>query len=544
MKVALVIAVDLEHAPPGGRSRLADALCGEPVLRRTFKRALLAKRPSAILVLTPAAQRAATADLLSGLPVEIATHDFSAPPYAALVRAGRAWGLDGWRGGIGGLCVFDEDANMAALSAWAERSDVDAVAVVPAHAALVAPDLIDGAIAHYQRVANVFGMVFTPAPPGLAPVVFSREFVMDMAPTAQPPGSVLAYRPSHPAVDMTGRDACFRPAAVVLETPGRLLADTARSFRSVERLVAAGATEWDAERIARRLRDGEFEVPLDAPEEIEIELTTSDAQTDGSILRPRGGPVPPRGPMTAATMGRIAESLRSMEDVRIVLGGFGEPLEHSQAIEALRLFRDSGAAAVALRTNGLAGDEAVDAALFELPVDVLHVTIDAATPQTYRAVHGNDGFEHVMARVERWMSWRVQRGQVRPLIVPELCKSTLTLADMESFFDHWFARLGWCSITGYSHCAAQRADLAVMPMAPPRRIPCRRLWTRMMVLADGSVVACDQDFAARAVLGNVNESPLRDIWTGGALASLRSAHFGAAYDAHPLCPHCDEWHRP
>lgn len=544
MKLPIIIPADLELAPPGGRSRLADMLCGEPVLRRTVQRALLSKRAGAVVVLTPAPQRAAAADLLSGLAVEIAAHDCSAPPYAALVRAGRAWGLDGWRGGIGGLCVFDEDANMPALAEWVAQSNADAVAVVPAHAAVVAPDLIDGAIAHYERVADIFGMVFTPAPPGLAPVVFSREFIADMAPTGQPPGSVLAYRPSHPAVDMTGRDACFRPGAVVLETPGRLLADTVRSFRRVERMLTAGAADWNPEQIARRLRDHEFDAPADGPDEIEIELTTSDSHSSDSILRPRGGVVPQRGPMTRDTMERIVEALREMGEVRVLLGGFGEPLEHPQAVDALRLFREAGRWPIALRTRGLAGDDAVDAKLFELPVDVLNVMIDAATPQTYRTVHGIDGFERVMARVERWMLWRVQRGQVRPLIVPELCKSTHTLADMEPFFDHWFARLGWCSITGYSHCAGQRADHAVMQMCPPRRLPCRRLWTRMVILADGCVVACDQDFAARAVLGNVNEAPLRDIWCGGAPASLRSAHAAGTYDVHPLCPRCDEWHRP
>jgi len=70
------------------------------------------------------------------------------------------------------------------------------------------------------------------------------------------------------------------------------------------------------------------------------------------------------------------------------------------------------------------------------------------------------------------------------------------------------------------------------------------LITRCMVLADGSVAACDQDFAGKQVVGNVNDASLSAIWAGSAYGELRDAHAAGTLDDLPLCPRCDEWHRP
>jgi radical SAM protein with 4Fe4S-binding SPASM domain len=66
----------------------------------------------------------------------------------------------------------------------------------------------------------------------------------------------------------------------------------------------------------------------------------------------------------------------------------------------------------------------------------------------------------------------------------------------------------------------------------------------MVVHSDGNVVACEQDFAGRKVLGNVDETTLQEVWKA-RLAPLRVSHrTGAVATAHPLCAGCREWHRP
>lgn len=540
MKCVATINVDLEHSPLGTRSRLADDLLGEPVLRRTVQRVLRAPRIAQVFVLAPAAQAARVAELLTGLAISIVPHDGNLPPHAALVRAGRAWGLDGWRGGIGGLCVFDEDINVPLAAAAAEKAAADAVASIPAAAAVIDPAMIDAMVDHFETSSGAFRLAIVQAPPGLGLVVFARALLEELAPSGQPPGVLLTYQPSHPGPDITGKPACYRPPAEVVEARGRLLCDTRRSLARVRDLLADGGNDWDACRVARWLADRESAHVDAVPEEIEIELTTDDPLSTGSLLHPRGEEVGRRGPISLDVIRMIAATIADHDDIRIVLGGFGEPCCHPSFAEICRVLRESGAAAVAVRTSGALGDPVIENAMFETPVDVVEVTLDAATPQTYRLVHGADLFDEINARLEGWLARRLSAEHVLPVIVPSFVKAKENLHEMEGFFDKWQQQLGAALITGYSHCAGQRPRRAVTTMAPPQRTSCRRVFSRLLVLADGRVTTCDQDFAGRQTVGSLVDAPLGELWQATRLAAIRSGD----HAAQPLCPACDEWHRP
>ncbi len=125
--------------------------------------------------------------------------------------------------------------------------------------------------------------------------------------------------------------------------------------------------------------------------------------------------------------------------------------------------------------------------------------------------------------------------------MPSLVKAEETFDDLEPFVDHWQRRLGMYCVTGYSRCAGQRADRAVSRMSPPERVPCRRTFSRMMVLADGRVTTCDQDFRGIQTVGDLNTQTVETIWHEAArLNAIRTTVIGEA----PLCAKCEEWHRP
>jgi radical SAM protein with 4Fe4S-binding SPASM domain len=83
--------------------------------------------------------------------------------------------------------------------------------------------------------------------------------------------------------------------------------------------------------------------------------------------------------------------------------------------------------------------------------------------------------------------------------------------------------------------------LAVVPMAPPRRVPCRQLTRRMTVLSDGQVALCDQDWLSRSPAGSVRDQSLADLWR--AQQQPRDAHRDEQWDDVELCAGCDAWHR-
>lgn len=540
MKVIGIIMVDLESSPLGTRSRLSDMLAGVPLLRRTLERAARATRMERRFVVVPAPQAGAVADLAAGLPVTLETYSGQSPAYRDLVTAGRLWGLDGWRGGVGGLCAFDEEVHVPAAAALAARENADVVVSIPAAAGMIDPGLIDALIDHYAREGHIFRMTFAQAPPGLAPIVLARTLLEELAPSGQPPGAVLTYKPGKPIPDLTGREACYRGATEIIEAGGRLLGDTRRSFDRLERMIHAIGPDGDALAASRWLRDADATFVADYPAEIEIELTSHDPWQGGSLLHPGTKDVPDRGSIDVELVRKAVEGCSAWDDVRVVLGGFGDPLAHPQFGEMVRMIRAAGAAAIAVRTSGLIRTREIDDAIFETPVDVLEVMLDAATPDGYRRVHGTDGFDAAMNCCGTWLQRRHENRRVRPLIVPSMVKANETLAEMEAFFDGWTERHGTALLTGYSHRAGQLADRSVVHMAPPQRVACRRTFSRTLVLADGSVTTCDQDFAGKQVPGNVSRDSISSIWRSEVMRRLRCDDRSLTM----LCATCTEWHRP
>ncbi|MCB9854471.1 MAG: SPASM domain-containing protein [Phycisphaerales bacterium] len=540
MRVIAAINVNLDESPIGTRSRLREPLNGRPVLRHTIERASRIRGIDGVHALVPLSEADEVRSILMGVKVSIETHDAPTTPHCDLVRAGRFWGLDGWRGGVGSLCVFDEDFNAALLQGLAAKAHADAVLSIPAAAPLLDSELISQMVDHFQQNAETSRMTIMQAPPGLNGIVLARDVIDQLLPVGMPPGAMLVYQPGSPAPDLTGREACYRPDTAVVRGAGRLLFDTSKSIARIRRVLAAGGEHWNAAAICRWLAESDRRHVHALPDEIEIELTTEDQFDAQDLFHPRGRAVPQRGPIDVSAIDQIAESISNTDDTRIVLGGFGEPTLHPKFPEICRRLRQAGTGSICLRTNGVSIPGAAENAIFETPIDVVEVTLDAANAETYRRVHGIDAFAKATATIDRWCNMRNERQSVRPLLVPSLTKSFETLDDMEPFVDHWLRRLGAYVIRGASHFANQRPDLAVTSMSPPRREPCRRMFSRMMILADGSVTTCDQDFAAKQKIGTLGDASISDLWNHPQVNAIRNSQIGEC----ALCPNCEEWHRP
>ncbi len=552
MKALAVLEADLDVSPLGTRSRLRDELpagSGDVVLRRTVRRLQRCRRLSAICVAVPAEQMAQAVETLGGLDIRIEGHAAPRPPWlvpastGGQVAAARKWSLDRWRGGLAGFAAMDEGTNPLLLEALARRDGHDAVVPVPAAATLIDPVLVDAVIDNLEKIRREMRLTFAPAPPGLAAPAFMTDLLVDACRAGWPLGRALAYRPDDPQRELLVSPCCYHAGPDIEQAIGRILADCGRGFDRIERFLRGFAGDPDALAVARWLREEDrFHVePL--PREVELELTTED-QLTRTTLRPRGPAVGPRGPMDLAVLDRLFAELAQSDDSLIVFGGFGEPLLHPAFEEIVRRARRAGVFGIAVRTNALGLEPRHIEALLAANVDVVSVLLDAHSAEVYRQVHQHDGYDRAVANIQSLLDTVAERRTPCPLIVPEMLKTRRAIPEMEAFYDDWIRKAGSAVIVGPPAYGGPFADLAVMNMAPPRRFPCFRLWSRLLVLADGRVTICDQDFRGEHAVGSLHDSSLADLWTGPRLTDLRRVHRSDDYEGTPFCAACREWHRP
>lgn len=545
MKVIAAILADLEVSPIGTRSRLADSLAGQSVLRRAATRTLQVAGLDSVHVIVPAAQHARAQDLLKALPLQLHPVNWSPAPHQQLIAVTRKWALDNWRGGLGGACAMDESFHAAGLRTLAEAVHAEGVMIVPAHAALLNVDLSQRMLEHFQEHGSQYRMTFAQSPPGLTPVLVTLPLLVDLQQAGYPPGTILAYSPAAPEPDLVGKPICYQVPTTVACTAGRLLADTAEALAMCAAAFESLGEDLVADSLAlcKFVTEYRWRHVSPVPAELEIELTTQDAMPN-TTLRPRGAAVPDRGRLDMPLLESTLRQLAQRDDALAVFGGFGDPLCHPQWFEAVNFVRKAGIFGLSIHTTGKQLAAVGAEAILAHPPDLLVVRLDAATPAVYKDVHGEEGFSQAVEAVLAVEKGRQQRRQVRPVIVPAMTKALATVRDLEAFVDFWIGHVGSCWVDGYSTGAGQREARQVASMAPPARTMCRRLRGRMLMLADGRAVACDQDFRGVYPIGDLHRQSLAEAWQSEPMQRLRQ--YLPAQEPSPelLCGRCQEWARP
>ncbi len=555
MKVIAAIQADLETSAIGTRSRLTDEIGGAGLLVRTVDRIGLAKCVETVYVLCPAAQFGRCTSLLEGTGVVVKQYEAGPPPWGALARTACKWALDGWRGGIGGVTCFDEYTDCRLLSGLVKVAEADAVLSVPAAAPLFDPQLADAMIEQWGESVDAMSVTFTQAPPGLAGVLLQAGFVHELAEKGVPLGWVFAYQPENPRKDLIFEPCCVGIPAELRHTAGRLIGDTDRAVQTLTELTCDHGDHepLDLATIGRLLTDRSLAPSARLPREIEIELTTDDPYPD-ALLRPRGRRVRQRGPIDPGIVARVVSDMAQFDDALVVLGGFGDPLRHPRFASILEAVRSAPAPGnalygLAIRTTGVDLSDEVIEALIAHEVDIVSVIFDALTPELYSGMQSPNEpaaaeLRSVLARLDRFAQLRQEHKRVKPLILPEMTKARDNIHELDEFYDGWIRRIGAATISGYSHFAGQCEDRSVIRMAPATRFGCRRIQSRCMVLADGQVVMCDQDFQGLHPVGSLHEQSLEEIWESAGSERIRGAHRKGQFDPTPLCAACEEWHRP
>ena len=124
----------------------------------------------------------------------------------------------------------------------------------------------------------------------------------------------------------------------------------------------------------------------------------------------------PLGQMSSATFDRIVEGLRGFSpSPTIFFGGFGEPLAHPDIVEMVLKAKSLGSQ-VELITNGTMLTPEISRGLIKAGLDMLWVSIDGATPESYADVRLGAALPEVLANLKHFRDIRIEKHLLTPEI--------------------------------------------------------------------------------------------------------------------------------
>lgn len=74
-----------------------------------------------------------------------------------------------------------------------------------------------------------------------------------------------------------------------------------------------------------------------------------------------------------------------------------------------------------------------------------------------------------------------------------------------------------------------------------KRKPCQQLWRDLIISWDGGVSVCCKDVNYLLKVGNIHQTPLKDIWISEEWERLRVLHKKGLWNQVSLCANCSEW---
>jgi radical SAM protein with 4Fe4S-binding SPASM domain len=569
-KVIAAVVCDFDRAAIGTRSRLCDPIANKPLLAHVLDRLLAVEGLAEIALLVPPSQHEIAQPFLTDPRLHLLE---LIPRPAAIdrrIRIGRAWNLHAWRGGAGQFTCFDEEYHPAAIGHACTHFKAEHVLTLHSHSLFLDIEMTAALLQHHLHKNNEMRVTYTPAAPGLSGMVLRANILHEMADHHVMPWQLLAYDPATPNPDTLIREACMQVDPALSKIPNRFCADTDRSF-AFARDICEGT-----DKVTRRQGDKVNESPLTLspchpvtlssidlaqaaartiatgvrdftripthPRELEIELTPH------RLTAPPGS-VPAdiraaRTPLDAAHWERFFAAQNFPDDLLLTFAGDGDAALYPDLCRVLRAARKARPLSICVQTD-LAADnlDTLLAAIAENLIDVLTIPMFGHTRDTYNAVSRTTLHDTVMANFKTLAAATSAAGGI-PLVIPRLLKVRATIPELEPFFDTWVHQAGWAVLESPTDRAGAIPFEAVVDMGPSKRRPCRRLWDRLLLRADGTAAACDQDLHDHLKLGDIHAHTLPQLWNGTHFTTLRQQHADGHTATLTPCTTCREWHRP
>ncbi|MDD8014098.1 MAG: radical SAM protein [Acidobacteriota bacterium] len=218
----------------------------------------------------------------------------------------------------------------------------------------------------------------------------------------------------------------------------------------------------------------------------------------------------------------------------------GESLIHPE-ISVMTEYAHKAGLFTKLHTNATLLDEGRSRALIQSGLDHLSFSFDGYDKSTYEKIRVNADFEKTTRNILRFLEIKRELGSRKPYTVfeiinfPDLYKTVSPEVKKEFIVRFRGLPLDKLEVKEMHNWAGEIGG----PGRGKKYSPCTFLWASLIILWDGAVLPCTQDFHGYLNLGNVREKSLAGIWNGDRLASLREKALRGDISDLETCSRCD-----
>lgn len=223
---------------------------------------------------------------------------------------------------------------------------------------------------------------------------------------------------------------------------------------------------------------------------------------------------------------------------------FGEPLltpNFSQMTKYIKQINKNNT--ILLTTNGTLLNKKIAQAMIEAPVDKIAVSFPSAEKNNYQALAGLDQLEIVEKNVLNLTKLKKIKKATKPHIFVRMILNKDNKDTEKLFISKWKNKSVTTEVRPAHNYGGNKPDISLRKdvIKKTEKYPCYHLWFSPAVHWNGDVSICCNDWGRKALLGNIKNQTMHQIWNSKKIKQYRQYHLKGLYEKVPLCAKCDVW---
>jgi pyruvate-formate lyase-activating enzyme len=222
----------------------------------------------------------------------------------------------------------------------------------------------------------------------------------------------------------------------------------------------------------------------------------------------------------------------------------GEPLLHKLCFEILAYAKKNSGTAITLTTNGVLLDERRCEKLLSTGIDLVDISIDAFTPDTYAKIRVKGDLNVTRSNVQRLIALARRTGAKTKIAVSYI-EQPQNVHETNLFEGFWNSEGADQVVVRRMHSAAGAVgDLAAVLRSQTgtiTRYPCLYPWERLCINPRGELQYCPQDWVHGSALFDFRTITIKAAWQSEHYQALRAAHLKNDFSRHKFCGQCPDW---
>jgi len=247
-----------------------------------------------------------------------------------------------------------------------------------------------------------------------------------------------------------------------------------------------------------------------------------------------------KGYMDFSLYTKIIDELTKFDPI-IYLHHRGESLLHPAFFSMAKYAKDRNLFLI-LHTNGTLLNEKKAYQLIDSGIDRVIFSFDGFKKETYEKIRINGNFDKTLANIIQFLIIKKKTGTKKPYVALEIINfsrknNPQDEVEKKKFLDKF---------KGLPLNKIQKRNLhnwgGEFTLKKGKKFPlssCPFPWISLVILWDGNVLPCTQDFYGKLVLGNVSNDSLEKIWNNEKMIRLRKEMIDPKNINIDICKNCD-----